>query len=382
MDFAPSTQQEKLRREIIQQAREHLNQDIRQRDKDGTFDRSLWHRCGELNLAGLAVPVEFGGRGLDALTTAMALDALGYGCEDGGLIFALSAHNLACLVPIWKHGSDEQQRALLPRLSSGEWIAAVAMTEQASGSDVFSIVTTALEAGESYCLNGSKTLITNAPVADVAIVFAVTDPSKGFHGGITAFLVELNSPGVVRGTRIDASSVRTCDVGDLTFQDVVVPKRCVLGSVGGGASVFNTAMDWERSCLFAAHVGTMERVLEYALRHARTRRQGGQSIGKFQAVAHRIVDMKVNLEAARLLVYRAAWRLDHCRTASLDTAMAKLFASESLFEAALGAVRTYGGSGLMVENDLERALRDSVACLLYSGTSDIQRNIIARWLGL
>ena len=156
----------------------------------------------------------------------------------------------------------------------------------------------------------------------------------------------------------------------------------MLGGVGSGSAVFTTAMDWERTCLFAAHVGTMERLLELAIRRAKTRRQSGQPIGKFQSVANRLVDMKVRLEAARLLVYRAAWRLEHSRTPSMDAAIAKLFTSESLLESAMSTVRTYGGRGLEVDQDVERALRDAVACTLYSGTSDIQRNIIARWLGL
>jgi hypothetical protein len=382
MDFETTKEQDALRRELIEVARSALNEGARDRDRNARFDRQMWERCAEAKLTGLAVPVEFGGRGLDSLSTALALEAFGYGCIDGGLVFAVSAHLLAAAVPLWKHGNDSQRREMLPKLCDGTWIAAIAMTEPESGSDVFSLSTRAVADGEGFRISGSKTLITNAPVADIAIVFALTDEEKGFHGGITAFVVDLSSPGISRSPAMQSMSVCSCAVGDLQFEEVFVPATDVLGSVGGGAGVFTTAMDWERTCLFASHVGTMERLLELAIRRAKTRRQSGQPIGKFQSVANRLVDMKVRLEAARLLVYRAAWRLEHSRTPSMDAAVAKLFASESHLEAALSAVRTYGGQGLEIEQEIERALRDAVACTLYSGTSDIQRNIIARWLGL
>jgi alkylation response protein AidB-like acyl-CoA dehydrogenase len=382
MDFGLTQEQEALRREIVEFARSALNEGARERDQECRFDRGVWSRCGEAKLTGLAVPIEYGGRGLDSLSTALALEAFGYGCVDGGLVFAVSAHMLAAAVPLWKHGNDAQRREVLPKLCGGSAIAAIAMTEPESGSDVYSLATRAVAEGDGFRIHGTKTLITNAPVADVAIVFALTDENKGFHGGITAFLVDLKSPGILRSEPIRSMSVRSCAVGELRFDNTFVPASGVLGSVGGGASVFTTAMDWERTCLFATHIGTMERLLETAIRFAKTRRIGGQPIGKFQSVANRLVDSKVRLEAARLLVYRAAWRLEHSRTPSMDAAMAKLFTSESHMEGAIDAVRIHGGRGLEVDRDVERALRDAIACTIYSGTSDIQRNIIARWLGL
>lgn len=382
MDFSLTKEQEARRRAIVEFARTTLNESARERDAQGSFDRPLWQRCAEEGLTGLAIPEEHGGRGLDSLSTALALEAFGYGCIDGGLVFAVSAHLLAAAVPLWKFGSETQKRDMLPRLCNGEWIAAIAMTEPESGSDVYSLSTRAEAEGDGFRLYGAKTLITNAPVADVAIVFAVTDKAKGFHGGITAFLVDLPAEGVVRGKPMRSTSVRSCAVGDLTFEGVRVEGDAVLGGVGGGASVFATAMDWERTCLFATHVGAMERELESAVRQAKTRRQSGQPIAKFQAVAHRLVDIKVRLEAARLLVYRAAWRLEHSRTPSLDAAMAKLFTSEAHLQCSIDALRVFGGKGLEIENGLERAIRDALAGTLYSGTSEVQRNIVARWMGL
>jgi alkylation response protein AidB-like acyl-CoA dehydrogenase len=176
--------------------------------------------------------------------------------------------------------------------------------------------------------------------------------------------------------------LRSSPIGELVFDDVCVPHEAVLGGVGGGSAIFTSSMDWERICLFASHVGAMERLLEASVAYARTRNQFGQAIGKFQAVSHRLADMKVQLEAARLLVYRAAWRLEHARNASLDASIAKLFVSESLVQSALAAVQVHGGYGFMTEYEVERALRDAIGSTLYSGTSEMQRNIIARWLGL
>jgi alkylation response protein AidB-like acyl-CoA dehydrogenase len=198
----------------------------------------------------------------------------------------------------------------------------------------------------------------------------------------SACLVDLNSPGITRSKPFDLVSVRSCTVGELEFDNAFVPDSAVLGGVGGGSGVFTTAMDWERTCLFALHVGAMERLLEDAIKHARTRKQFGAPVAKLQAVSHRLADMKVRLEAARLLVYRTAWRLDHARTVSLDASISKLFVSESLLETATDALRTFGGAGLSHDNPTQRAVRDALASVLYSGTSDVQRMIIARWLGM
>jgi len=250
------------------------------------------------------------------------------------------------------------------------------------GSDAFALRTRAEPDGSGFRLNGAKTFISNGPVADVVIVFAMTDPKKGYHGGVTAFLVESGAPGFSAGAKFEKMGLRTSPIGELVFSDLYVSAEAIVAGVGGGSSVFTSAMDWERICLFASHVGAMERLLETSIAYARTRNQFGQLIGKFQAISHRIADMKVHLEAARLLTYRAAWRLEHARNASLDAAMAKLFVSESLLQAALGTVQIHGGYGFMTEYEVERALRDAVGSTLYSGTSEMQRNIIARWLGL
>jgi alkylation response protein AidB-like acyl-CoA dehydrogenase len=382
MDFSLSDEQKALRENIVRFAREVLNEGVVERDRTQAFPRELWRKCGEIGIQGLPVPEEFGGSGLDPLSTAIALEGLGYGCHDGGLVFSLGAHLLSCVVPLWRHGTEAQRRRYLPGLCDGTLVGVHAMTEPGSGSDSFALQTRANPVADGFRLKGTKTFISNGPVADLVIVFALTDPAKGYHGGVTAFVVESSLPGFAVSQRFEKMGLRTSPLGELVFDDVLVPADAVLGRIGGGSAVFTHAMDWERVCLFAAHLGTMERLLEQAIRHARTRSQFGQRIGKFQAVAHRIVDMKVHLEAARLLVYQAASRLDRMRAVSLDAAMAKLFVSESLVRAALDTVQIHGGYGYMTEYEVERALRDAVGSTLYSGTSEMQRNIIARWLGL
>lgn len=382
MDFAFSDEQKILRDNIVRFAKDVLNDNVIDRDRQQAFSRDLWRRCGEMGLPGLPVPEEYGGSGLDGLSTAIALEALGYGCQDSGLVFSVCAHLLSCVVPLWQHGNEDQKRRYLPGLCDGTLIGVHAMTEPGAGSDAFAMRTKAEPDGAGFRINGTKTFISNGPVADVVIVFAVTDAAKGSYGGLTAFLVDRDTPGFRVSQKFEKMGLRTSPLGELVFEDLYVPAEAILSGVGAGTTLFTQAMDWERICLFASHVGTMERLLETSLTYARTRTQFGQAIGKFQAVSHRIVDMKVQLEAARLLVYRAAWRLGRSRTVSMDASMAKLFVSESLVQAALGTVQIHGGYGYMTDNEVERALRDAIGSTIYSGTSEMQRNIIARWLGL
>jgi alkylation response protein AidB-like acyl-CoA dehydrogenase len=382
LNFNLSPDEKSLREEIIAFARAHLNEGAIDRDRDQRFPADLWKQCGELGLQGLLTPSEHGGRGLTPLQAALAVEALGYGCRDGGLSFAICAHLFACVVPIVRHGTDDQKRRWLPGLSDGSLIAANAMSEPSTGSDAFALSTSAAADDGGFRLDGHKTFASNAPVADLIITYAATDAEKGFHGGITCLLVPANTPGVKVGKPVEKMALRTCPMGDVMYDAARLPNEAVLGKVGGGSVIFAESMEWERVCLTALHIGAMERILEDTIAHARARSASGKSVGKFQAVAHRIADMKVRLEAARLLVYRAATTLGATRESGLAASVAKLFASESLLSSAGDAVRNLGGSGVLVEKEAERALRDAVAATIYSGTSDIQRNIIARWLGL
>ncbi|MEN8167520.1 MAG: acyl-CoA dehydrogenase family protein [Pseudomonadota bacterium] len=382
MDFALNEEQRILREEIIRFAKKELNDGVRERDQQQSFRHDLWLKCGDMGLQGLPVPESCGGIGLDPLSSAIALEALGYGCEDGGLTFAVCAHLLACVVPVWKHGSEEQQQRYLPELCTGRLIAVNAMTEPGTGSDPFSMATTAVPDGDGFRINGTKTFSSNGPVADLAVVYAITDREKGFHGGVTAFLVEKEENAFQASQKFEKMGLRTCPISELVFENTYVPKDAVLGKVGAGPTIFLESMDWERICLVASHIGTMERLLEKAIDYARTRKQRGQPISKFQAISHRIADMKVRLEASRLLTYHSAWQLDRSKNVSMDASITKVFVSESLVRSALDTVQILGGYGFMVDYEVERVLRDAVGSTLYSGTSEMQRNIIGSWLGL
>ncbi len=382
MEFSFSEEQKILRDNIVKFAQRELNAGAGDRDRDQAFSRELWRKCADIGIQGLPVPEEYGGSGFDALSSAVALEALGYGCHDGGLVFSLSAHLLACVVPVWTHGTADQRQRYLPGLCNGTLVGMHAITEPGSGSDSFAMRTRAEREGDGWRINGTKTFISNGPVGDLAVLFAVTDAKKGYHGGVTAFVVPTGTPGFAAGQKFEKMGLRTSPVGELVLQDLIVSDDAVLGTVGGGTAVFATAMDWERILLVAGHVGVTERLMETSIAYARTRSQFGQSIGKFQAVAHKIADMKTQLEAARLLVYRSAWRLGHTRNASLDASITKLFVSETLMKVALDTVQIHGGYGFMTDYEVERALRDAVGSTIYSGTSEMQRNIIARWLGL
>ena len=381
MDFELTEEQRSLRQSIVDFARRELNEDVVERDKEASFSRDAWAKCAEIGLLGLPVPKEYGGAGADALTTLVALEALGYACTDNGLVFSLNAQMWACETPIVHFGSEEQKQRYLPGLCDGSLLAAHGMSEPESGSDAFSLTTTATKTDGGYVLNGSKTFVTNAPEADLHVVFATIDRSLGF-AGITGFLVDKSTPGISVGKPLSKMGLRTSPMGEVVLEACEVPDDAVLGEPGSGMAVFNTSMTWERSCILASTVGSMERQLERSIAYAQERKQYGQPIGRFQAVSRMLVDMKVRLETARLLLYRLGWLLDSGRSAVLDSALVKLYLSESYVKSSLDALQVHGGYGYMTEYELEREVRDAVGSRLYSGTSEIQYTIAARSMGL
>ena len=384
MDFAPTAEQRRLCDDIEAFANDLSAAQLDTADDTAGFDRDAWQRCAEQGLTGLAVPKAYGGGGHDAVSTALALEAFGRGCGDSGLVFSVAAHLLAGAVPLALCGSEAQKERYLPGLCDGRSLAALAMTEARSGSDAYALASRATVHGDGYRLDGHKTWITNGPVADVLIVGAVSEDNTTTKGPATvsAFLVDADAPGVERSPAFDLLGLRSAAVGEIHLDGVEVPGEALLGRRGGGAAVFQTAMDWERTCLFAAHVGAVERLLSRTVRFVKGRRSGDATLASRQAVSHQLADLKVQLEAARLLVYRAAWQLDRGRSATQDAAIAKLFTSETLLHGAVTALRLHGGEGLRRGGELERAYRDAVAATLYSGTSEIQRNLIAAFLGL
>lgn len=385
MDFALTAEQELFRSQIVDFAKKRLNRDTIARDGRSEFDRAGFLACAEMGLLGMPLPEEYGGLGLDVTSSMLAMEALGYAADDQGLAFVVNTQLWTCEIPILHFGSDEQKRHYLPRLAKGELIGGHATTEPNSGSDAFAMTTRAEERGDNYVINGTKTFITNAPIADVLIIFASTaapGAKRGWGGGISAFLVETKTKGVHIGAPLHKLGLRTAPMAEVTLEDVEVPKTAMLGNKNGGAAIFSSEMEWERSCLFACHLGAMERQLERCVRYAQERSQFGQAIGKFQAVSNRIANMKMRIELGRNMLYRVAWLKDQGKRAVMEAAIAKLYVSESYVESSLDAIAIHGGYGFMTEYEMERMLRDSVGSVLYSGTSDIQRNIISRLLGM
>lgn len=381
MDFEPTEEQRQLRDAVVDFARQELNVGVIDRDRTGEFPREAWRKCAEFGLLGLAAPKAYGGAGADATTAMVALEALGYACTDNGLIFSINAQLWACQTPIARFGTEEQKQRFLPGLCDGSLIAAHGMSEPGSGSDAFSLATTAERNGGGYVLNGTKTFVTNAPESDLFVVFATIDRSLGF-AGVTSFIVERDAAGVSVGKALSKMGLRSSPMSELFLEDCAVGEDTVLGKPGGGMAVFNTSMTWERSCILASTVGTMERQLERSLAYARERKQFGRTIGAFQAVSHRLVDMKLRLETARLLLYKLGWLLDSGKPAVLESALVKLHLSDCYVRSSLDALQVHGGYGYMTEYELERDVRDAIGSRLYSGTSEMQYNIAAGSMGL
>jgi L-prolyl-PCP dehydrogenase len=306
--------------------------------------------------------------------------ALGFAGFDLGVAFSIAAHVFACAKPIEKFGDEEQKRRWLPPMCSGELIATHAITEPEAGSDIFAMRTVARRDGADYVLNGAKCFSTNAPVADLLLVHARTAEQPGFFS-LSAFLVDAKSKGVTVGAPYEKIGLEGSPTADLYFEECRVPENRRIAGEGMGASIFMHSMTWERTCLFGIYIGAMERALEDSIQHARSRKQFGQAIGKLQGVSHKIADMKVRLDAARLLLYRSAWSIERGGDDSTHASIAKLFVSEAAVASALDAMQIHGGSGV-VAGRIERYLRDALPSRVFSGTSEIQKNNIARALGL
>jgi alkylation response protein AidB-like acyl-CoA dehydrogenase len=366
---------------IVDFSRRELNAQVRDNDQQGHFPLENWKKCAEMGLLGMLTPEEYGGLGEDLLSSAVSIEALSYGCEDSGLVHAIITQ-LCCIVLLNLYGSQAQKQTYLGKLSSGELIAAQSITEPDAGSDVLSMRTKVDNNGTSYSLSGGKVFISNGPLADLIIVFAKNAEKSAFGGDISCFLVESGSAGLSVGKPLAKMGLRTLQNSELFFDNACVAADMMLGKNGHGMFIFNEAIEWERVLMTASHLGTMERVLEKSVSYVKTRKQFGKEIGKNQSVANKIGNMKVNLELGKLILYKMAWLKDQGRRATLEASVGKLFVSEGLKSACLDAVQIHGGYGYMQECDLERDLRDSIAATIYSGTSEIQRNIIASVLGL
>lgn len=381
MDFAWSEEQQDFRKEVIRFAKQELADDMIERDRSEEFSRDLWDKCAKFGIHGLPIPQQYGGGGADILTTVCGLEALGYGCKDNGLLFTINAHMWSSEIPILSFGTEKQKEHYLPKLVSGEWVGVHAMTEPTSGSDAYAMRSRAERKGDRYIINGSKTFITNAPMADMVIVFANLDPSKG-KAGVTGFIVDKGTPGFSISKKLHKMGLRTSPMAELSLVDVEVPVENLLGKEGGGSAIFTASMEWERICIMSAKLGAMQRLLETSTKYAQERQQFGQAIGKFPAIANKIAHMDMRLEASRLLLYRAAWLKSQGRHPLREASIAKLYIADAYVQTALDAIQIHGGYGYMTEYQIERELRDAISGKIYSGTSEIQEMIIAGFHGL
>ncbi len=383
MDFSWPEDYMEFKEEVISFAKNELNIHVLERDKTETFPIALWQKCAQFGIQSLAVTQPYGGdfEKVDFMRALLAMEGFGYGCEDNGLAFGLNAQMWTVQTPILHFGNETQKQKYLVPMAKGQLIGCHALTEPNAGSDIFSMEMTAIKQSDGYLLNGKKHLITLAPICDFVLVFANAKPELG-KWGVSAFLVDKDTPGFQRSERKSKMGMRSIPIGALEFKDCLIPHENILGSEGLGFSILNHSLEYDRCCILASQLGAMERQLENTINFAKERKQYDQSISKFQSVSNRIVEMKLRLETARLLLYKTAWLKQNGETAMLESAMLKLSLSESFLQSSLDAMRTFGGISYLTDTGVDRDFRDSVGGILYAGTSDIQRNIIAKLLGL
>lgn len=381
MNFSWPQEYIDYKEKVVQFAQEELNEDIIERDHQGTFLRSLWQKCADFGIQGLAAPKDFGGQldEVDIPRSVLAMEGLGYGCKDNGLALGLNAQMWTVQLPIAHFGTDDQKKRFLQPMVTGEKIGVHALTEPEAGSDVFSMQSTVKKVNGGYILNGKKHLITLSPLADIALVFATTNPKLG-KWGLSAFLVNKETEGFNASPVWNKMGMRTVPFGALEFKDCFIPEENRLGKEGSGFGIMMHSLEFDRCCILSSQLGSMQRQFEETLAFAKNRKQFGREIMRFQSVANRIVDMKLRLETARLLLYKTAWLKKEGKPAMLESAMLKLHMSESFVTSSLDSIRTFGGRGYLTETGVERNLRDAVGGVIAAGTSDIQRNVIAKLL--
>lgn len=381
MDFNHSEEQLAFYKSVKDFAAEVVEPGAHDRDVESRFDRDVWDALGEFGILGLPVPQEFGGSGADIVSTCLALEALAEGGHDAGLGLSVGAHMTIGTVPIWLHGTDEQKARYLPDLCSGRSIGAMAITEPEAGSDAAAIKCSARRDGSDWLINGSKIFITNGSIADSVIVIAVTDGDAGPGQGVSAFIVEKGTPGFSVGRDLDKMGTRSSPLSLLHFDDCRVPAEALLGTEGAALwQVAFECFDWERTVMIASSIGGMKASLDASIDYAKERRAFGKPISKHQAIQHKIAEMKTYLDAARLVLYKAAWLKQEGHPHQIEASVAKLFVAEAAMRNALEATQIFGGYGYIKEYPIERAIRDAKLISIGGGTSEIQKMIIARTL--
>jgi butyryl-CoA dehydrogenase len=374
MDIELTEEQRQVRDLCRQFADEELRPNARKWDETHHYPSEAVQKLGEMGLMGVAVPPEWGGAGMDNLSYAVAMEEISRGCAGTGVIMSVS-NSLYC-DPVMKFGTDDQKREFLPPFARGEKLGAFALTEPMSGSDAAEMRTVASRKGSEYVLTGSKNFITNGPQAHAIIVFAITDRAKA-HKGITAFLVPTDTPGFTRGKPDEKVGIRASGTCSLFFEEARLPERYRLGNEGDGFKIAMQTLDGGRIGIAAQALGIARAAYEEAVAYAKERKAFGQPITQFQAIQFMLADMATEIDAARLLIWRAASLKDRGVRHSAESAMAKLYASEMSERVTSKSIQIHGGYGYTKEYDAERHWRDSRITEIYEGTSEIQRLVIA-----
>jgi butyryl-CoA dehydrogenase len=374
MDIELTEEQRQVRDMCRDFAAKELAPHARRWDEQHEFPREAVKKLGELGLLGIAVPPEWGGAGMDAVSYALAMEEISRGCAGTGVI--MSVNNSLYCDPVLKFGTEEQKRQFLTPFASGQKLGAFALTEPMSGSDAAEMRTVAVRRGGDYLLDGSKNFITNGPQADAVLVFAMTAKEQR-HKGISAFLVPTDVAGFTRGKTDDKVGIRASGSCTMFFEGCAVPERYRLGGEGDGFKIAMATLDGGRIGIAAQALGIARAALEAAVAYAKDRKAFGQTISHFQAIQFMLADMATELDAARLLVWRAAAMKDRGVRHSAESAMAKLYASEMCERVASRGIQIHGGIGYMKECDAERHWRDSRITEIYEGTSEIQRMVIS-----
>ncbi len=373
--FVSTEDQEHLRREIREFAAREIAPHVSAWDEAGEFPLATVKKLGAMGLLGVIFPTEYGGAGLGYVDYTLAIEELS--AVDGSVGLTVAAHNSLGTNHIFLAGNERQKRKYIPLLASGEWLGAWALTEPGSGSDAAAARTSAVRKGDRYILNGNKTFITNGSYADVAVVIAITDRTKGTHG-LSAFVVEKGTPGFRPGKKENKLGLRASDTSELIFEDCEIPAENLLGVEGEGFIDAMRVLDGGRISIAALSLGIGRGALDAALKYVKERRQFGKAIAEFQGIQWKLADMATELDAARLLTQRAAVLKDAGRKVTRESAMAKLFASETAVHICNEAVQLFGGYGFIKDYPAEKYYRDVKLCTIGEGTSEIQRMVIAR----
>jgi isovaleryl-CoA dehydrogenase len=366
-----------LRESVAAFARAEIAPRAAEIDATNQFPRDLWPKLGALGVLGITVEEKWGGAGLGYLAHCVAMEEISRASAAVGLSYG--AHSNLCVNQIRRFGTDEQRQRYLPRLISGEYLGALAMSEPGAGSDVVAMKLRAEEHGDHFVLNGTKMWITNGPGADVLVVYATVDPALGSRG-ITAFLIERGMPGFSTAQKLDKLGMRGSDTCELVFENCVVPRTQLLGDVGQGVRILMSGLDYERVVLAAGPLGIMQACLDVVIPYVHERRQFGEPIGTFQLMQGKLADMYTNLNASRAYVYAVAAACDAGRTTRIDAAGCILYAAERATAMALEATQALGGNGYINDYPAGRLLRDAKLYEIGAGTSEIRRMLIGREL--